>query len=83
MGNSKGVKTSPSGLYWCNVQLSDGKFKLAVGKKISGEDGISIFQLRTCSSQIKTEPGWSEIPDRKGWYQKEFLEDEINEFFNY
>lgn len=83
MANSKGKKTSLSGYYWCNFKMANGSFKLAVGKKISEEDGIAIFQLRTNCSEIKFEPGFEEISNRPGWYQKEFLEEEVNEFFDF
>jgi hypothetical protein len=68
-------------LHWCNVITSTGKYKLAVGELINKE--LGLFDLRTCSSEIANEPGWAKIQGRKGWYHKEFLKEEINQFFDY
>lgn len=75
------MTTKKKSLIWCNIITSKGTYKLAVGELIDPE--IGLYDLRTCSSEINGEPGWTEIEGRPGWYHKQYLKEEINEFFNY
>ena len=80
MSKSQG-KESKTGLYWCNIVLSTGKYKLVVAELIDSE--LMIFKLWSNHSQMKLLPDWTECENRQGWYLKECFEDSINEFFNF
>jgi len=78
MSKSKG-KESKTGLYWCNIILSTGKYKLVVAELIDSEN--MIFRLWSNHSQMNLFNDWIESDTRSGWYFKDCFEDDINEFF--
>lgn len=81
MGKSKGIKTSKSGLYWCNILLSTGRYKLVIAELIDEE--IMLFRVWSNSSAINTEPDWMQSENKNGWAYLDIFEEDINEFFNY
>ena len=81
MGKSKNVKTSKSGLYWCNVIIESGEYKIVIAELIDKEN--MIFKLLSNSSKIAAEKTWTKSEEKKGWYFKEVFEREIETFFNW
>lgn len=84
MTNSKGKRTSPKGLYWCNYWLKKAnKVKLVIAELLHEKDSIKTFRLISNSSSIKDEVEWKPIKDKQGWYSLDVKENEINEFFDW
>lgn len=81
MGKSKGIKTSKSGLYWCNIILSNGKYKIVIAELIDKEN--KIFRLRSNSAAVLMDKTWTEMPEKKDWHYKDVFEEDVNEFFNW
>ena len=78
---SKG-KLNESSIGWCNVILPTGKYKLVKAELIDSE--LMIFKLWSNHSQMNLFDDWTECEGKhfKGWYYKEILEENINEFFD-
>lgn len=81
MGKSQGIRTSKSGLYWCNIILSTGKHKLVIAELID-EDNM-LFRLLSNSGKMRDEPGWESHGKKTGWFYLDIFEEDINEFFDY
>lgn len=82
MGKSSGKRTGVTGLYWCNVYLSDNKPKLCVAELI--DENNMIFRLwSNCSARMSNEPTWRLSLNKTGWWFKDFFEEDVNEFFDF
>jgi len=81
MADSKGIKTSKGGLYWCNIGLSTGKYKIVIAELINDEP--KIFKVMSNSSAVKNEPNWLPMENKTDWFFKEMFEEDINKFFNW
>lgn len=80
MGKSSGKRTVNTGLYWCNIYLSDNKPKLCVAELIDGEN--MIFRLwSNCFTRMTNESTWKQVSNKPGWWFKDFFEEDVNEFF--
>ena len=79
MSKSKG-KLNEASIGWCNVVLPTGKYKLVKAELIDKE--VRIFKLWSNHSQMIHFKDWTECKELKGWFYKEILEEDINEFFD-
>lgn len=81
MGKSKGKRTSKTGLYWCNVVLQDGSYKLCVAELIKPE--LNLFRVWCNSNRVAIDSMFTKSEIRVGWFYADLFEEEINEFFNF
>lgn len=81
-GKSQGIKTGATGLFWVNVILSDGTYKLCVAELIEQEKNTKLYRVWSNAEKVKENENWTTSQSKKGWVFIHLFEDEINEFFN-
>jgi len=92
MSGKLNKRKSPTGFYWVNIDLNAGK-KGQFGEILQPEyllctvelinEEIMMFRLwSTASKKLEDRLDWVKSLQKLGWYYKDFLQEEINEFLN-